>query len=278
MVFNHLIGVRFPVGPPTNMIIDSHCHLDFDSLNIRLDDVIKNADNAGVKILLTICTNNKSFDSIINIVKKYTNVYGTYGIHPHDAKNYQNLTSREILNNIINNKKIIGVGETGLDFYHNHSESSTQKKCFSEHIIASQESAKPLIVHSRDAEKEILEILSSEFKNKNFKILMHCFTGSKDFAHKLLDLGCYFSASGIITFKKNIDLVETFKSIPNDKILIETDSPYLSPEPLRGKVNEPCNIVHTLKYLSKIKNLDINKTESFISNNFLKLFNIKENI
>ena len=256
------------------MIIDSHCHLDFDPLNSNLDDVIKKANQAGVQFLLTICTNNKSFEKITEILKKYKNIFGTYGIHPHESKNYSSLSSNEIIKNLLKNKKIVGVGESGLDFYYNHSDSETQKKCFVEHIRASQETSKTLIVHSRAAENETFNILSSEIKNKNFKILMHCFTGSKQFAHKLLDIGCYFSASGIITFKKNNELTDTFKSIPNDRILVETDSPYLAPEPLRGKKNEPCNIIYTVKYLSKIKGQTQESIASLTTNNFFKLFNI----
>ena len=257
------------------MIIDSHCHLDFDVLNSRLNEVVENADKVSVKYLLTICTNHKSFKKIKEILEKYKNIFGTYVIHPHETKNYQSLSFDEIKKNLFENSKIIGVGESGLDFYYNHSDFKIQKKSFLQHINASQETSKTLIVHSREAEKETFDILSNEYKNKKFKILMHCFTGSKSFAHKLLDIGCYFSASGIITFKKNNELVETFKSIPNERILVETDSPYLSPEPHRGKTNEPKNIIHTVNYLAKIKNHTKENIESLTSNNFLKLFNIQ---
>ena len=184
------------------------------------------------------------------------------------------MTIDNIKENLLKNNKIIGIGETGLDFYYNHSDNELQKKCFLKHIHASQETSKTLIVHSRSAEDDMLDILSSEVKNKNFKILMHCFTGNKKFAHKLLDIGCYFSASGIITFKKANELTETFQSIPNNKILIETDSPYLSPEPLRGKINEPSHIIHTLKYISKIKKETEKSVASFTAHNFSKLFNL----
>ena len=258
------------------MIIDSHCHLDFDGLHGRLNEVVQSADKVGVKYLLTICTDNKSFKKILDILQKYKNVFGTYGIHPHETKNYINLSLNEIKKNLSKNKKIIGIGESGLDFYYKHSDSKLQKQCFLQHIRASQETSKTLIVHSREAENETFDILSSEFKNKKFKILMHCFTGSKNFAHKLLDIGCYFSASGIVTFKKNNELAETFKSIPNERILVETDSPYLSPEPVRGKTNEPKNIIHTVNFLAKIKNQTKETIESFTSNNFFKLFDIQD--
>ena len=256
------------------MIIDSHCHLDYEPLNSNLNEIIKKADKVGVQYLLTICTTDKGFPKILNILKNYKKIYGTYGIHPHESKNYINLTTEKIIKNSLLNKKIIGIGESGLDFYYNHSDKEIQKDCFLRHIRACQETSKTLIVHSRSAESETYDILSSEIKNKKFNILMHCFTGSKNFAHKLLDLDCFFSASGIITFKKSKELSETFVSIPNNRILVETDSPYLSPEPLRGKTNEPSNIIHTLKYLSKIKKINEDEIRNYTTQNFFKLFNL----
>ncbi len=256
------------------MIIDSHCHLDYEPLFNDIDNVIKRAGECGVKYFLTICTTDESFKNILNILKMYKNVFGTYGIHPHEAKNYQELNVKKIIQNISINKRLIGIGETGLDYYYNHSDKKSQKNCFVKHINACQETSKTLIVHSRSADDDMIDILSSETKNKKFNILMHCFTGSKDFAHKLLDIESYFSASGIITFKKNDQLVECFKSIPNDKILVETDSPYLSPEPLRGKSNEPSNITHTIKFISKIKGLTEKNFASITTNNFSKLFKL----
>ena len=256
------------------MIIDSHCHLDFEPLFNNLEQVIKRANNNGVKYFLTISTTDESFKNILNIIKDYKNIFGSYGIHPHEAKNYKDLKVQKIIQNLKIDDNLIGVGETGLDFYYNHSDKKTQKECFIKHIQASQETSKTLIVHSRSADIEMFDILSSEIKNKKFNILMHCFTGSKNFAHKLLNLNCYFSASGIITFKKNYELVDTFKSIPNDKILIETDSPFLSPEPLRGKSNEPSHLMYTLKFIANIKNQSEENFSLITSNNFIKLFNI----
>ncbi len=257
------------------MIIDSHCHLDYEPLNSDIHNVISRAETVGVKYFLTICTTNASFEKILIILKKYKNVFGTYGIHPHETKYHSNLNSNDIKNNILKDKKIIGIGETGLDFYYEHSDKKSQKESFLKHINASQETSKTLIVHSRSAEDETFDILSSEMKNKKFKILMHCFTGSKKFAHKLLGIGCYFSASGIVTFKKSNDLIETFKSIPSNKILIETDSPYLSPEPVRGKTNEPSHLIYTLKCISKIKNETEKTISSMTSKNFFDLFNLR---
>ena len=183
--------------------------------------------------ILTICTTLDSFVKIKKLVDKDNIIFGTYGIHPHEAKN-DKITSELIVKEINQNKKIIGIGETGLDFFYNHSDKNDQVRSFEEHIKAAIKLKIPLIVHSRNAEKPMLEILN-EYKNYNLKILMHCFTGSKKFADNLLNYNTYFSASGIITFKNSLDLQETFKLIPLDRTLIETDSPYLAPVPNRGK-------------------------------------------
>ena len=207
----------------------------------------------------------------MDIINKHSIVYGTYGIHPHEAKNHNEITKDTIIKNIKRSKKIIGIGETGLDFYYKHSDKNNQVKVFEEHIKASIESNLPLIVHSRNAEELTLSILKKYSKN-NLKILMHCFTGSKKFAEKLLELNAYFSASGIVTFKKSDDLKDTFKSIPLENILIETDAPYLSPEPLRGKSNEPSHVVHTAQYLANLKDLKFDDFCNLTSKNFFKLF------
>ena len=214
-------------------MIDSHCHLDHEPLFKNLDEILKRSKEVGIEKLLTICTTLDSFIKIKQLVEKDDIIYGTYGIHPHEAKN-DKVTSSQIIDEINKNEKIIGIGETGLDFYYNFSDEKDQIKSFEEHIKASIKLNIPLIIHSRNAEKQMLEILN-EYKNYDLKILMHCFTGSKKFAKSLLDLNAYFSASGIITFKNSVDLQETFKSIPLEKTLIETDSPYLAPVPNRGK-------------------------------------------
>tara|TARA_B110001450_G_C17602784_1_gene473735 strand:- start:222 stop:998 length:777 start_codon:yes stop_codon:yes gene_type:complete len=254
------------------MIIDSHCHLNYEPMVLSLADYIERANKEGVEFLLTISTEDNKYNDILNIVEKYKCVYGTYGIHPHEAKTHSNIKYDDILKKINLNKKIIGIGETGLDFYYNHSEKKDQIYSFNEHIQASQISGLPIIVHTRSAEKETYEILKNALYKKSFKVLIHCFTGSKEFAHKLLDIGCFISASGVITFKKSKDLAETFKNIPNDRILVETDSPYLAPEPLRGKPNEPSFIIHTIKFLAKLKGIDFENMSNITSKNFLNLF------
>tara|TARA_A100001011_G_scaffold399715_1_gene509768 strand:- start:2437 stop:3213 length:777 start_codon:yes stop_codon:yes gene_type:complete len=254
------------------MIIDSHCHLTYEPMSSSLNETVKRANKEGVKYLLTISTEDKSFKNILKIVKNHESVFGTYGIHPHEAKKHKEIKSENIILNVKKDKKIIGIGETGLDFYYNHSEKKDQIYTFLEHIDASQKTKLPLIVHTRSAEDETLEILKKAVQKDELKILIHCFTGSKDFAFRLLDIGAYISASGVITFKKSNELAQTFKKIPINRILVETDSPYLSPEPLRGKSNEPSNIVHTVKFLSQLKNISYEKLSDYTTQNFFKLF------
>ena len=241
-------------------------------MSLTLNETIKRANNDGVGYLLTISTEDNSFNKILKIISDYNCVYGTYGIHPHEAKNHKNITSDFILKKTRLNKKIIGIGETGLDFYYNHSEKTDQIQSFEEHIDAAQTSNLPLIVHTREAETETLEILKKKKAEKDFKILIHCFTGSKEFAFKLLDLNAFISASGVITFNKSQDLAIIFKQIPNNKILVETDSPYLAPVPLRGKPNEPSYIIHTVKFLSNLKKITFEEFSNITTKNFFKLF------
>jgi len=256
------------------MIIDSHCHLDYSNLYDQLDDVVKRAEYNQVKYMLTICTTLESFEKIKLIVEKYKNIYGTFGIHPHETKKYTYIDSKFIYNIKRKYNKIVGIGETGLDFYYNHSDKKIQKKSFIEHISAASQLNIPIIVHSRNAENDTYEILKSEKKNSDLKVLVHCFTGSKNFAKKLLDINCYISVSGIITFKNSNELTDTISSIPIKNLLVETDSPYLSPEPNRGKSNEPSYIIHTIKKLSQIKNISDELVMTTTTNNFKKLFNL----
>jgi TatD DNase family protein len=235
-----------------------------------LTNVIQRSKDVGIKKLLTISTSFESFSRIKDLIKIDEMIYGTIGIHPHESSK-DIITSSEIIKNLKENEKIIGIGETGLDFYYNNSEKEKQISSFKEHIEASIETNKPLIVHSRDAEKETFDILN-EYKNEKLKILMHCFTGSKEFSEKLLTLNSYFSASGIITFKNSLDLQNTFKSIPIDNILIETDSPFLAPVPKRGKKNEPSFIDFTATKLAEIKNLSKEDLIKKTTDNFNKLF------
>ena len=251
-------------------MIDSHCHLDHEPLFSDLLNVIKRSKDVGIKKILTISTSHESFIKIKEIISKDEMIFGTIGIHPHESTKNE-ISSDFIVKNLNENPKIIGIGETGLDFFYNNSEKDKQIKSFEKHIEASIKTNVPLIVHSRNAEDETFDILNS-YKKQNLKILMHCFTGTKFFAKKLLTLDAFFSASGIITFKNSLDLQETFKFLPIDKILIETDSPFLAPVPNRGKKNEPAFIEYTARKLAELK--DISKAElvKITTDNFNKLF------
>lgn len=256
------------------MIVDSHCHLDYSNLYDQLDSIINRATKNEVEFLLTICTTLKSFEKIKLIVNKYNKVFGTFGIHPHETKNFSTVNSDLIIKLIKENKKIIGVGETGLDYYYNYSDKTIQKTSFVNHINAASKLDVPLIVHSRNAELETYEILKSEIKNFKSKVIIHCFTGSKDFAKKLLDIDCYISVSGIITFKTSMELANTVSFIPIEKLLVETDSPYLAPLPNRGKPNEPSFIIHTIEKLAQIKNTTKENIIKNTSSNFMRLFKL----
>jgi len=253
-------------------MIDSHCHLDHEPLFNQINDVLNRSKINGITKLLTICTTIKSFKKIMRIVDLDPMIFGTFGIHPHESST-DIVSKNEIIKNIKNSKKIIGVGETGLDFFYNNSHKDKQIDSFQAHIEASIDMNLPLIVHSRNAEIETFDILN-KYKKYQPKILMHCFTGSYDFAKKLITLNSYFSASGIITFKNSIELQDTFKKISTDKLLIETDSPFLAPIPMRGKNNEPSFIKYTAEKLAELKEISFDEINKITTQNFNNLFSI----
>ena len=253
-------------------MIDSHCHLDHEDLFKDIDNIIKRSKNVGIEKILTICTNLESFEKIKAIVLLDKIIFGTCGIHPHETKK-DIISTNDIVNKVQNNSKIIGVGETGLDFFYNNSDKESQINSFTKHIEASIILDMPLIIHSRNADDEIFNTLKN-FKNSNLKLLMHCFTGSRELMMQLLDFNAYFSASGIITFKNSQDLQETFKLIPLTNLLIETDSPYLAPIPNRGKKNEPSFIKFTAEKLANLKNISYKEIIDSTSKNFNNLFTI----
>jgi len=253
-------------------IADIACNFTSDRFDNDLDEVIDRAIANHITKFGLICSRLRDIDKLLEIYNRYSkNMFFTIGVHPHHA-NEINAEYLEKLKDVINKNNPHAIGETGLDFYYNHSEKKDQIYSFEEHISASQEKNLPLIVHTRSAEKETLQILEKHSKKKETKILIHCFTGTREFAFKLLDLGAYISASGVVTFKKSQDLANTFRDIPNEKILVETDAPYLAPVPLRGKPNEPSYIIHTVKFLSKIKNLSFDEFSKVTTNNFFNLF------
>ena len=251
-------------------MIDSHCHLDHEPLFSDLDNVIHRSKKVGIKKLLTISTSIESFLRVKEIVNKDGIIYGTVGIHPHEVDKNK-IDVDFIMKNLNENKKIIGIGETGLDFYYDNSDRDKQEESFRIHIEAALKANIPLVIHSRNAEDKMFEILD-DFKNKKLKILMHCFTGSQQFAEKLLKFNSYFSASGIITFKNSAELQKTFKFLPLERILIETDSPFLAPVPNRGKKNEPSFIDFTATKLAEITEIEKSNLIKITTDNFNNLF------
>tara|TARA_B110000858_G_C17691939_1_gene421651 strand:- start:79 stop:849 length:771 start_codon:yes stop_codon:yes gene_type:complete len=254
------------------MIIDSHCHLNYLNDSISLNEVLTNAKLCDIELLLNIATKSSEFDNLIKISNIYDQVYFTLGIHPHEANDFNDETVKKIYDNVYN-RKFLGIGEMGLDYFYNHSDKSTQISAFEKQIEISQDLDIPIIVHMRDAEEDTLKIFRNNLKKKSFNGVIHCFTGTQRFADEVIEMGFYISASGIITFKKSENLRNIFSTLPDDRILVETDSPYLSPEPLRGKKNQPSHIIHTIKKLAEIRNTNYDFLATLTKKNFLTLFN-----
>ena len=258
------------------MIIDSHCHLLASRYDMPVNEVIENCFSENISLLLNIATKESEFNEILDISRKYKRIYNSVGIHPHETENLDPGIFDSISNVILENNKTIAVGETGLDFYYNHSNKKSQIYSFEKHIEKALEHNLPIIVHSRDAEKDTKEILYS-YKNKSdITGVIHCFTGSEKFAREMIDIGFYISFSGIITFKNSSNLREIVSIVDKNRILVETDSPFLAPVPNRGKTNMPSFIIHTIKQISAILNISEAEVEKITSNNFFNLFkNVK---
>ncbi len=252
------------------MLVDSHCHLDFPDFKDEIDDIIKRAADNNVGIMQTICTHISKFPQIIEIANKYDNIFASVGIHPHEAA--KESTTIEELVRLATHKKIIGIGETGLDYFYEHSPRIIQQESLLIHIEAARQTGLPLIVHTRDADDDTIEILQNEMKKGEFKFLIHCFSSTRHLADKTLELGGYISISGIVTFKKCQDLRDIVKDIPLDRILVETDAPFLAPAPHRGKRNEPAFVKYTAEIISQVKNIPYKEVEKVTTDNFLRLF------
>ena len=256
-------------------LIDTHAHLDFPELYNRLDEVLKNALENGVKRIVTISTNLNKIDKIIEISKNYEEVYHTVGVHPNEVLKDKNNSNYEMILNLSKNEKCVGIGECGLDYHYGNDSKAEQKASFITQINVSRATNLPLIIHARDADKDMINILENEYKNGPFKAILHCFSSGKDLALCGLNLGFYISFSGIVTFKSAKLIQEIATLIPDDKILVETDAPYLSPTPLRGSVNEPKNCSITAKYLADIRKCEFS---TFIDQLYMNSFKIFDKI
>ena len=258
-----------------NYLIDTHAHLDFPELYNRLDEVLKNALENGVKRIVTISTNLNKIDKIIEISKNYEEVYHTVGVHPNEVLKDKNNSNYEMILNLSKNKKCVGIGECGLDYHYGNDSKAEQKGSFITQINVSRATNLPLIIHARDADKDMINILENEYKKGPFNAILHCFSSGKDLALCGINLGFYISFSGIVTFKSAKLIQEIATLIPDDKILVETDAPYLSPTPLRGSVNEPKNCSITAKYLADIRKCEFS---TFIDQLYMNSFKIFDKI
>ena len=253
-------------------LIDTHAHLDFPELYSKLDLIIENAKNQNVLKIITISTNLNKIGKIIQISNDYDVVYFTVGVHPNEVlmdKDYQNYS---LISDISNNLKCVGIGECGLDYHFGNEDKDKQKLSFITQIKVARDKKLPLIIHSRDADEDMIDILQDEYKKGAFKAILHCFSSGKDLALCGLDLGFYISFSGIVTFKSAKHIQEIACIVPKDRILVETDAPYLAPSPYRGSVNEPKNCFYTAKFLSEIRNIDFNDFTNHLCMNSLRIF------
>ena len=252
------------------MLVDSHCHLDFAELENDFNNILTRAASRDVAVLQTICTRTSDFYKVIKIAALNKNIYCSFGVHPLNVK--EGTLSHQQIISLCGHAKIVGLGETGLDYYYDNQSIELQKLSFIEHIKAAQQTGLPLIIHTRDAEEDTLQILQDMLKTGSFKGVIHCFTGTKWFAQECLKLGFYISFSGIITIKNAKDLQEIAKFVPLDRCLVETDSPYLAPMPYRGKRNEPSYVKEVAECLAILKNLSFAEISAVTTENFFQLF------
>ncbi len=252
-------------------IIDSHCHLDFEVFKEDFHEMLQRAKNSNITVMQTICTKISEFEKIRKIAESYNNIYCSVGIHPDEVKNEKYITAEELIE-YTNHPKVIGLGETGLDYYRDKSDSNLQASLFREHIKASRITGLPLIVHTRSADDDTVKILSDEMRIGKFPGLIHCFTASHELAQAVIELGFYISISGIVTFKNATKLQETIRELPLERLLVETDAPYLAPTPKRGSRNEPAFTTYTVEFIAKL----FGKTPEYIAKitteNFYYLF------
>ena len=253
------------------MLVDSHCHLDFDSLSEDLAGVRERAAAAGVGRMVTICTRVREFPRIRAIADACPEVFCTVGLHPHHAAEEPELDT-EILVGHAACAKVVGIGETGLDFFYDNSPRAVQEEKFLCHIEACRRTGLPLVVHTRDADAEMAAILEREMAAGRFSGVLHCFSSGPELAARAIDLGLYISLSGIVTFKKADDLRDIVRSVPLERILVETDAPYLAPMPHRGKTNEPSFVVHTAAQVAALKEIGEDELAEATTANFHRLF------
>ena len=253
------------------LVIDSHCHLDFEGMEENLPQVLARAEEAGVGLMVSISSRVRSFANLARIADENANVFCTVGTHPHNAHEELGITADELVT-LAQHPKCVGIGEVGLDYHYDLSPREAQEANFFVHIHAARRSGLPLVIHSREAEDDTIAILEEEMGRGAFMPLLHCFTSKAKLAHAAVAMGGYVSFSGILTYKTAQDLRETAAALPLDRIIVETDSPYLAPVPYRGKSNEPAFVVKTLETLAQVRGLPVEDMARITSDNFFRLF------
>ena len=253
------------------MLIDSHCHLDFPDFADELDAVVARARNVGVGAMLTICTHITRFHRVLAIAERFDDVFCTVGVHPHEAAHEPEVTVEQLIA-FAEHPKVVGFGETGLDFYYEHSPRDAQIACFRAHIAAARKTGLPLVVHTRHADAETAAVLAEEHAAGPFAGVLHCFSSGIQLAEKAVELGFYVSFSGIMTFKKSDHLRKVVAALPLDRILVETDSPYLAPVPKRGQRNEPAFVVYTAEEVARAAGVEGLAFQRATTENFFRLF------
>ena len=253
------------------MLVDHHCHLDFPQFSADLDGVLSRARAAGIGTFVTISTRIRNFETYREIAERFEDVYFSVGTHPHYAHEELDIGVDEIVR-LAEHPKCVAIGEAGLDYYYKNSTPEAQAEGFRRHIAAARETGLPLEIHARDADADTAEILEGEFKNGPFPAVLHCFTGGKDLAKRALDLGLLVSFTGIVTFKSAKELQDIAANVPLDRLLVETDAPYLAPVPFRGKTNEPAYVVHIARAIAKLRGISFEELAEATTRNFFKAY------
>lgn len=253
------------------MLVDSHCHLNYEGLVERQDEVLANARAGGVGTFLNISTRQREWRDVVGLAERESDIWATVGIHPHEADKHADLGRAELLE-ATQSPRVVGIGESGLDYYYDKSDRAVQRDLFRMHIGVARETGLPIVIHTRDAEEDTLAILREEMGEGAFPALIHCFTASGDFGRAVLDLGLTISISGIVTFKNARDLQDFAKEIPADRLLVETDSPFLAPVPFRGKTCEPAFVAHTAQFLADLRGVAVDQLADETTANFFALF------
>ncbi len=253
-------------------LIDTHAHLDFPVFENKLTQVIENANKFNVIKIISISTNLSKIDKIIKISNNFDTVFHTVGVHPNEVGKDNDYKNYDLMVELSNNPKCVGIGEGGLDYHYGLGNKSNQIASFITQINVARDTNLPLVIHSRDADKDMIEILNNEFKNGPFNAILHCFSSGESLAKCGVDLGFFVSFSGIVTFKSAKNIQEIARKLPVDRILVETDSPYLAPNPVRGTVNEPKNCFHTAQFLSKLLEIEFDKLSKTLYDNSLNVF------